>query len=340
MEDLSACLAEWRAAVEAGEPGSASRDAPALEPLRQQTHCGEAVLRLAGCRCLGTGHLAALAGALPPQLRAVCLDFCGCPGLPGIEGLGEGLACHAALETLTLCLDGCEGLASLGELGQPPSALRGLTVKLGHCAELASVDGFGRGLAQLPALTTLSLDLCGCSGLASADEVGRGLAHLRCLQELSLNFSGCKRLASVDELGKGIAHLRGLTTLRLLLADCGRVAHVYELGEGVAALPALRSFQLSLEGLQGRNAALARSFDSVADFLQAHRSAVAAAVAAATATEIVEGVQQNRIGGTPQGSVTDTTGVPDCFSATAESSRTFTPASCGSSEQLEDPPPR
>lgn len=202
-------------------------------------------------------------------IRTLALEQRNCPNIVEVDRLGKHLHCLDGLTTLMLDFSGC--------------------------GSLASMDTLGAGLTCLSRLYFLQLGLRDCRSLERFEGLFQGMGHLKGLQRLELDMANCEGLSGtgVDELGRALGGFHGLTCFSLNLAGCCRLTQLDELASGLGPLRALRggSFFMDLQNLPYVNPCLARTFGSLADFLEVQRLALAASVAQATVVEIIGGVR-------------------------------------------------
>lgn len=234
------------------------------------------------------------------MLRTLELHMGNCQQLISVGKLGEGLAQLNALDALTLDFCECCSLETLEELGQELTHLSGLqklVLDFRNCKGLKSIDKLETGLACLQRLNSLTLNFYCCTALTSVGGLAKGFAQLTAMHSLHVDLGGCEALQSIEELGRSISHLKSLNELFLVLAGCQGLAHIEKLGEGLAGLRTLRHGKLFLDlgSVVHLSPALARSFHSVDDFLEVQRSVLAAAVAAQTTIEIIQGMHTHDV---------------------------------------------
>lgn len=224
-----------------------------------------------------------------------CNDF---RHLESMDGVDSTLVQLNPIRTLVVEQRNCTNLVEVDRLGKHLHCLNGLTTLMldfSGCGCLASIDTLGAGLTCLSRLYVLRLGLRDCRSLERFEGLFQGMGHLKGIHRLELDMANCEGLTgtAVDELGRALGRFHGLTCFSLTLAGCCRLTQLDELANGLGPLRALRggSFFMDLQSLPYVNPSLARTFGSLADFLEENRVALAASVAQATVVEIIGGVR-------------------------------------------------
>lgn len=177
---------------------------------------------------LNPGLRAELALAnLAPGLKALRLDFSGCPvrklNNVILENIGGSLKKLISLKEIDLNFAACEAFSAF-EMIQIQKILRSLpcleniSLDLTRCGVLTdlAIDGLVQDLRSLQSLKSLYLDLSQCFLITGPGigQISQRLGQLTMLTDLSLHFSGFGRISDENGLKNLYVCLENLTSLR------------------------------------------------------------------------------------------------------------------------------